>query len=186
MSERDELGARALKLLDEESMVAVLRGLADGAQRPAELEERLPDAGHSVVMRRLRHLLEHELVTYEYLPGVPPRVDGGGIPHEAHYHLTDAARALLEIIAQADRWERTLVLAGRAARSSTARWRSSSPPTTTRAKSCCCWPTARCRSRTWTAARPSSRARRCAGGCASWSSPGCCNGEGRDGSDGTG
>ena len=106
MSERDELGARALKLLDEEWMVAVLRGLADGAQRPAELEERLPDAGHSVVMRRLRHLLEHELVTYEYLPGVPPRVDGGGIPHEAHYHLTDAARALLEIIAQADRWER--------------------------------------------------------------------------------
>ena len=35
-------------------MVAVLRGLADGAIRPAELKQGLPDAGHSVVMRRLR------------------------------------------------------------------------------------------------------------------------------------
>lgn len=107
MSEPDELGARALKLLDKEWMVAVLRGLADGAQRPAELEEQLAQAGHAAVMRRLRHLLEHGLVSYEYLPGRPSRTGGAGIPHEAHYHLTDAVPALLEIVAQADRWERT-------------------------------------------------------------------------------
>ena len=105
MSRQDQLGVRALKLLAEESMVAVLGGLADGALRPAELEHALPDAGHSVVMRRLRHLLECELVTYEHRPGQPPHARSAPIPHEAHYDLTDAGRALLEVIAEAGRWE---------------------------------------------------------------------------------
>ena len=105
MSQQDQLGVRALKLLAEESMVAVLRGLADGALRPAELEHALPDAGHSVVMRRLRHLLDSELVTYEHQPGLPPHARSAGIPHEAHYDLTDAGRALLEVAAEAGRWE---------------------------------------------------------------------------------
>jgi DNA-binding HxlR family transcriptional regulator len=105
MREQDQLGIRALKLLAEESMVAVLRGLAGGAVRPAELERALPDTGHSVVMRRLRHLLDSELVTYEHQPGLPPHASTAGIPHEAHYNLTDAGRALLEVTAEADRWE---------------------------------------------------------------------------------
>jgi DNA-binding HxlR family transcriptional regulator len=107
MSQQDQLGVHALKLLAEESMVAVLRGLADGALRPAELERRLPEAGHSVVMRRLRHLLDSELVTHEHQPGQPPHAHSAGIPHEAHYNLTDAGRMLLEVTAEADRWERT-------------------------------------------------------------------------------
>jgi len=107
MSEQDQLGVRALKLLGEESMVAVLRGLADGAVRPAELEHALPDAGHSMVMRRLGHLLDHGLVSHEHLPGSPPHARTAGIPHQAHYDLTGAARALLEVAAEADRWERT-------------------------------------------------------------------------------
>jgi DNA-binding HxlR family transcriptional regulator len=105
MSEEDQLGVPVLKLLAEEWMVAVLRGLADGALRPAELEHALPDAGHSVVIRRLRHLLQNELVTYEHHPGVPPHADDAGVPHEAHYNLTDAGRILLEVPAEADRWE---------------------------------------------------------------------------------
>ncbi len=107
MSRQDQLGVRALKLLAEEWMAAVLEGLADGALRPAELERRLPDAGHSVVMRRLRHLLDSKLVTYEHLPGQPPHAHSAGIPHEAHYDLTDAGRALLEVTAEAGRWEQT-------------------------------------------------------------------------------
>jgi DNA-binding HxlR family transcriptional regulator len=108
MSQQDQLGARALKLLAEESMVAVLRGLADGALRPAELEQRLPDAGHSLVMRRLRHLLDSELVTYEHQAGLPPHAHDAGIPHEAHYSLTDAGRMLLDVAAaEADRWKQT-------------------------------------------------------------------------------
>jgi DNA-binding HxlR family transcriptional regulator len=107
MSQQDQLGARALKLLAEESMVAVLRGLADGALRPAELEHDLPDVGHSLVMRRLRHLLDSELATYEHQPGLPPHAHDAGIPHEAHYSLTDAGRMLLDVAAEADRWKQT-------------------------------------------------------------------------------
>lgn len=106
MSEQDQLGMEALRLLAEESMVAVLHGLADGAVRPAELERALPNVGHSVVMRRLRHLLDSDLVTYEHQPGLPPNARTAGIPHEAHYNLTDAGRALLDLVAEADRWER--------------------------------------------------------------------------------
>ena len=109
MSEVDQLGIRVLKLLAEEWVVAILRLLADGAVRPAELERRLPGAVHSVVMRRLRHLLDSQLVTYEHQPGQPPHAGNPGIPHEAHYSLTDAGRALLELIAEASRWEQTWV-----------------------------------------------------------------------------
>ena len=107
MSRPDQLGVRALKLLAEESMVAVLHGLGDGALRPAELEQRLPSAGHSLVMRRLRHLLDWELVTYEHRPGRPPRARSAGTPHRAHYNLTDAGRMLLEVTAAAGCWEDT-------------------------------------------------------------------------------
>ena len=107
MSQQPQLGVRALKLLAEEWMAAVLRGLADGALRPAELERRLPDAGHSVVMRRLRHLLDNGLVTHEHRPGQPPHPHCAPIPHEAHYDLTDAGHALLEVTAEAGRWEQT-------------------------------------------------------------------------------
>jgi DNA-binding HxlR family transcriptional regulator len=105
MSEEHQLGVRALKLLAEEWMVAVLRGLADGALRPAELEHALPDVGHSVLMLRLRHLLDSQLVTYEHQPGLPPHAHDAGIPHEAHYNLTGAGRMLLEVTAEAGRWE---------------------------------------------------------------------------------
>src|ERR1700726_3340261 len=94
MSHQEQLGLRALKLLAQGSMVAILRGLADGALRPAELEHRLPDAGHSVVMRRLRHLLESQLATYERRPGLPPHGRNAGIPDEARYSLTDPGRML--------------------------------------------------------------------------------------------
>jgi DNA-binding HxlR family transcriptional regulator len=107
MSQQDQLGVGALTLLAEESMVAVLRGLADGALRPAELDQRLPDVAHSVVMRRLRHLLDRALVIHEHRPGQPPHARSAPIPHEAHYELTDAGRALLEVPAEARRWEGT-------------------------------------------------------------------------------
>jgi len=57
-------------------------------------------------MRRLRHLLERELVTYERQPGLPPHARSAGIPRRAHYSLTDAGRMLLEVPAEAGRWER--------------------------------------------------------------------------------
>lgn len=106
MTQPNQLGVPALKLLAQEWMVAILHGLADGALRPAELERALADGGHSLVMRRLRHLLERELVTYERQPGLPPHARSAGIPRRAHYSLTDAGRMLLEVPAEAGRWER--------------------------------------------------------------------------------
>jgi DNA-binding HxlR family transcriptional regulator len=107
MAERDQLGLRALQLLAEDWMVSVLTGLTGGRRRPAELERGLPHAGHSVVIRRLRHLLERELVSCEHQAGVPPHPGTTSIPHRAYYSLTDAGRMLLEVTAEADRWEQT-------------------------------------------------------------------------------
>ena len=105
MAERDQLGLRALGLLAEDWMVSVMRGLTDGPIRPAELEGALPHAGHSVVVRRLRRLLDSELVSCERHSGVPPRPGIAAIPRRVYYSLTDAGRMLLEVTAAADRWE---------------------------------------------------------------------------------
>jgi DNA-binding HxlR family transcriptional regulator len=105
MSPPDQLGVGALQLLAEEQMVSVMRGLAAGALRPAQLERRLPEVGHSMVMRRLRRLLDRGLVSYERQRGVPPRACKPGVSHQARYDLTKPGRMLLEIAAEAARWE---------------------------------------------------------------------------------
>jgi DNA-binding HxlR family transcriptional regulator len=107
MAERDQLGLRTLQLLAEDWMVSVLGGLADGPIRPAELERGLSHAGHSVVIRRLRGLLDGELVSCEHQSGVPPHPGSDAIPRRAYYSLTDAGRTLGEITAEAGRWEQT-------------------------------------------------------------------------------
>ncbi|MCW3056434.1 MAG: HxlR-like helix-turn-helix [Solirubrobacterales bacterium] len=105
MSQPDQLGVRALKLLAEDWMVPVIRGLAGGVVRPAKLERALPRAGHSAVGRRLRRLLASGLVSHEHRPGLPPRSPRAAIPREARYHLTRAGRTLLEVADEAERWE---------------------------------------------------------------------------------
>jgi DNA-binding HxlR family transcriptional regulator len=107
MAERDQLGLRTLQLLAEDWMVSVLTGLADGPIRPAELERGLPHAGHSVVIRRLRGLLDGELVSCEHQSGVPPHPGSTAVPRRAYYSLTDAGRTLGEVTSEADRWEQT-------------------------------------------------------------------------------
>ena len=88
-------------------MVSVLTGLTDGPIRPAELERGLPHAGHSVVIRRLRGLLDGELVSCEHQSGVPPHPGSTAVPRRAYYSLTDAGRTLGEVTSEADRWEQT-------------------------------------------------------------------------------
>jgi len=107
MAERDELGLRTLQLLAEDWMVSVLRGLTRGPMRPVDLERGRLDGGHSVVIRRLRRLLEGELVSCEHRSGAPPHPGSTAIPHRAYYSLTDAGQMLLEVTAEADRWEQT-------------------------------------------------------------------------------
>src|SRR2546430_15049005 len=99
------MGVRALELLAQESMVPVLWGLAGGAARPAELEQRAPSASHSAGIRRLRGLLENGLATYTRRPGVPPSRWSAGVSHQAHYALTDAGLTLLPVTLSAVHWE---------------------------------------------------------------------------------
>jgi DNA-binding HxlR family transcriptional regulator len=105
MSRPDQLGVRTLKLLAEQSMVATLRCLAEGTLRPAELERGLGDGGHTTAMRRLRHLLDRKLVSYEHRPGLPPRGRRAAVPRRAHYSLTEGGRMLLEVPAAGAHWE---------------------------------------------------------------------------------
>ena len=107
MAERDQLGVRALQLLGEDWMISVLGGLANGPIRPAELERGLPHAGHSVVIRRLRRLLQSKLVSLDHKSGIPPHPGSAAVPHRAYYGLTDPGRMLLEVTAGAEHWEQT-------------------------------------------------------------------------------
>jgi DNA-binding HxlR family transcriptional regulator len=104
-AESEPLGLLALQLLAEDWMVSVLRGLGDGPIRLAELERGLPHGAHSVVVRRLRRLLDSELVTCERQPAVRQHPGSKAIPRGTYYSLTDAGRMLLEVTAEADHWE---------------------------------------------------------------------------------
>jgi DNA-binding HxlR family transcriptional regulator len=99
---REPLGLRALQLLAEDQMVSVLGGLADGPIRPAELVIRRLRR----LFRRLRRLLHGELVSCERQFGLSPHPRSAAVPRRAVYSLTDAGRMLLEVTAEADRWER--------------------------------------------------------------------------------
>jgi DNA-binding HxlR family transcriptional regulator len=104
-ADSEPLGLSVLQLLSEDWMVSVVRGLADGPIRLADLERGLPHAAHSVVARRLRRLLDSQLVSAQRQAAVPPRGRSAASPGRTYYSLTDAGRMLLEVTAEADRWE---------------------------------------------------------------------------------
>jgi DNA-binding HxlR family transcriptional regulator len=90
-------GAGALRLLAERLTVQVLLELAGGALQPSELEQRMPEATHAAVMRRLDELARAGALVRKRVPTVPPR---------AYYELTRAGRGLLSLAAAAEGWER--------------------------------------------------------------------------------
>jgi DNA-binding HxlR family transcriptional regulator len=85
MHRQDSFGSPTFTVLAEEWMVAVLRELAGGALRPAELEQALSGARHTTIIRRLHHLLERDLVGYEHEPGLPPHACKAGVAPRALY-----------------------------------------------------------------------------------------------------
>jgi DNA-binding HxlR family transcriptional regulator len=105
MAERDQLGLSALELVADRRMVRVLTELSAGPIRPTQLERALPQASHSVLMRRLRHLVGNGLAGCEQEAGIPPRPGAPAVPRRAFYGLTDAGERLLDVAAEADRWE---------------------------------------------------------------------------------
>lgn len=94
---QDLLGAWTFRLLGERWSVRLLRELTGGQLQPSELEQRLPDAAHSALMRGLREL--------EFARGIA-RKRISGVPTRAYYKLTDAGHMLLPIVEWAEDWER--------------------------------------------------------------------------------
>jgi DNA-binding HxlR family transcriptional regulator len=98
---QDLLGAWTFRLLGERWSIRLLRELTGGQLQPSELEQRLPDAAHSGLMRGLRELELARGVARKRISGVPTR---------AYYKLTDAGRTLLPIVESVEDWERRWVL----------------------------------------------------------------------------
>ena len=92
-----QLGHATLELLAEDWSVRILRELQDGPLRPSQLEERLPDAPHSAMMRRLSEMHCLGVVSHERYADLPPR---------AQYALTKGGRRVLDVVGAATRWER--------------------------------------------------------------------------------
>jgi DNA-binding HxlR family transcriptional regulator len=92
-----QLGHATLELLAEDWSVPILRELQDEPLRPSQLEQRLPDAPHSALMRRLSEMHALGIVNHERYTDLPPR---------AQYALTRAGRRVLDVVDAATRWER--------------------------------------------------------------------------------
>jgi len=91
------LGHATLGLLVEDWSVPIMRELLGGSRRPSELEQRIPEAPHSALMRRLGEMEAMGIVTKERFSGLPPR---------AQYALTGEGRTAIRIVGAARSWER--------------------------------------------------------------------------------
>jgi DNA-binding HxlR family transcriptional regulator len=74
-------------------MVALLRRIEQGIQRPGQLEKAVEGMTAKVLSERLRRLVEHGIVEKTSYPEIPPRVE---------YTLSTFGHRLLEIIDEVD------------------------------------------------------------------------------------
>lgn len=93
----NHLGHATLGLLVEDWSVPIMRELLGRSRRPSELEQRIPEAPHSALMRRLGEMDAMGMVTKERFAGLPPR---------AQYALTGEGRTAIRIVGAARWWER--------------------------------------------------------------------------------
>jgi len=75
--------------------IRLLWFIAEGHQRPSELQRKIPDASRRVLNIQLKELEDHELVTRKVYPVVPPKVE---------YSLTEFGRTLIPVIAALGQW----------------------------------------------------------------------------------
>jgi Predicted transcriptional regulators len=75
--------------------IRLLWFINEGHLRPSELQRKIPDASRRVLNIQLKELEEHELVTKEIYPVVPPKVE---------YSLTDFGKTLIPIISALGYW----------------------------------------------------------------------------------
>tara|TARA_R110002073_G_scaffold35970_19_gene104973 strand:+ start:10428 stop:10736 length:309 start_codon:yes stop_codon:yes gene_type:complete len=96
MSERDVTEVFE-KCLGCRYMVALLRQIHGGIQRPGQLERSVDGMTAKVLSERLKRLVEHGVVEKTSYPEIPPRVE---------YTLTPFGQRLLEIIDEVDELHR--------------------------------------------------------------------------------
>ncbi|RCS44595.1 transcriptional regulator [Bremerella cremea] len=70
-------------------MVALMRRIGEGIQRPGQLERALEDISAKVLSERLKRLVEYRIVERTNFPEIPPRVE---------YRLTPFGQRLLAIV----------------------------------------------------------------------------------------
>ena len=75
--------------------IRLLWFINEGHKRPSELQRKIPDASRRVLNIQLKELEEHELVTREIFPVVPPKVE---------YSLTEFGSTLIPVIAALGQW----------------------------------------------------------------------------------
>lgn len=97
-------GAWVFRLLAGRWTIRLLRELTGGPLQPSDLEQRMPGAAHSAVMRGLQDLVLAGGVARRRVAGVPPR---------AYYELADGSRTLLAVAQAAEEWERRWASPGR-------------------------------------------------------------------------
>jgi DNA-binding HxlR family transcriptional regulator len=87
--------ARALLAVGDQWTLLILRALADGPPRLAELRARLPGISAGVLNRHLQQMVDLGLVSRQRHRELPPRVE---------YELTPAGRELLPVVLALARW----------------------------------------------------------------------------------
>lgn len=75
--------------------IRLLWFINEGHKRPSELQRKIPDATRRVLNMHLKELEDHELVTREIFPVVPPKVE---------YSLTEFGKTLIPVIATLGQW----------------------------------------------------------------------------------
>jgi DNA-binding HxlR family transcriptional regulator len=75
--------------------IRLLWFINEGYKRPSELQRHIPEASRRVLNIQLKELEEHELVTKQIYPVVPPKVE---------YNLTEFGKTLIPVITLLGQW----------------------------------------------------------------------------------
>lgn len=83
------------EVLNGKWKIALLYYISQGIKRPGALQRNIPEATRRVLNMQLNQLEEHELVTKEVFPQMPPKVE---------YSLTPLGISLLPVILAMGDW----------------------------------------------------------------------------------
>src|SRR5690606_4851440 len=75
--------------------IRLLWFINEGYKRPSELQRKIPDATRRVLNIQLKELEEHEFITKEIYPVVPPKVE---------YNLSEFGKTLIPVISVLGQW----------------------------------------------------------------------------------